>query len=354
MKNLFILLFLTCTLFVSAQNGEPHLSNIRQLTFGGHNAEASFSNDGKKLCFQSNNPQWDLKCDQIFYMIIEEAEDNKTYKPVMVSNGEGRGTSSCYLQGDKKMTYSSTFITGGKECPPELPKDGRFLWPLFPECDIFVGDEKGKVIKQLTETPGYDAEATVSPKGDKIVFTSTRNGNGDPDLYIMDTDGKNVRQLTNAFGYDGGASFSPDGTRIVFHASRPRGKDSVEYKELLAKNMVAVSSMELFIINIDGTGMKQLTMLGRTNQAPSFHPGGKKIVFSSNHSSITGSDFQVYTINADGTDIECITAESASNAFPVFSPDGKKLVFVSGRNSGEVEETNLFIADWNEEVRIAE
>lgn len=330
---------------VTSSESETHLKNLKQLTFGGDNAEAYFSFNGKKLSFQTNNPGFGLKCDQIYYMIIDEAEDNKIYQPMPVSNGEGRTTCSFYLPGDKKILYASTFKSG-KECPPDPPKTGKYLWAIYPSFDIFIGDEKGKVVKQLTTTPGYDAEATVSPKGDKIVFTSTRNG--DLDLYIMDIDGKNVRQLTNEMGYDGGAFFSPDGTKLVFRASRPLGNDTVEYKELLAQGLVAPTNMELYTINVDGTNLKQVTHLGKANWAPFYHPSGKKIIFSSNHHSQKGYDFQLWMINEDGTGIEQITTESNFNAFPMFSPDGKRLVFSSNRNNGGTHDTNLFIADWAE------
>lgn len=331
---------------VIEQSGrEPHLKNLKQLTFGGDNAEAYFSFDSKKLTFQSNNPLWNLKCDQIFYMIIEEAEDNKIYQPMPVSNGEGRTTCSYYLPGDKKIIYASTF-KGGKECPPEPSKEGKYLWAIYPEFDIYVGDEKGKILKQLTTSPGYDAEATVSPKGDKIVFTSMRNG--DLDLYVMDIDGKNIRQITHEMGYDGGAFFSPDGTKLVFRASRPVGKDTIEYKDLLSKGLVAPTNMELYTINLDGTDLKQVTHLGKANWAPFYHPSGKKIIFSSNHHSDKGYDFQLFMVNEDGTGLEQITYESQFNAFPMFSPDGKRLVFSSNRNNGGTHDTNLFIADWEE------
>ncbi len=333
--------------------GESHLKNLKQLTFGGDNAEAYFSFDGKKLSFQSNNPLWNLKCDQIYYMIINEAEDNKIYQPMPVSNGEGRTTCAFYMPSEKKnstastkILYASTFKSG-KECPPEASRTtGKYLWAIYPTYDIFIGDEKGKVLKQLTNSPGYDAEATVSPKGDKIVFTSTRNG--DLDLYIMDIDGKNVKQLTHSLGYDGGAFFSPDGTKLVFRASRPEGKDTVEYKDLLEKGLVAPTNMEIYTMNIDGSDMKQITHLGKANWAPFYHPSGKKIIFSSNHHSAKGWDFQLWMINEDGSGLTQITTESNFNAFAMFSPDGKRLVFSSNRNNGGTHDTNVFIADWEE------
>ncbi len=341
--NLSFSILFSFSLF--AQKSETHLANLRQLTFGGDNAEAYFSPDSKKLCFQSNNPEWNLKCDQIFYMTIEEAANNTSYQPLIVSTGKGRTTCSYYMPNGKDIIYASTHLSGDA-CPPEPPKTGKYLWAIYETFDIFIADEKAKIKKQLTQTPGYDAEATVSPKGDKIVFTSTRNG--DLDLYIMDINGKNVKQLTFDLGYDGGAFFSPDGTKIVFRASRPIGADTIEYKELLAKGLVAPTNMELYVINADGSGLRKITNLGKANWAPFYHPSGKKIIFSSNHHSERGYDFQLFMINEDGTGLEQITFESMFNAFPMFSPDGKKLVFSSNRNNNGTRDTNMFIADWVE------
>ena len=204
---------------------------------------------------------------------------------------------------------------------------------------------KGKITEQLTNNPGYDAEATVSPKGDKIVFTSTRSG--DLELWTMNIDGSNQKQITFGLGYDGGAFFSPDGNKIVFRASRPTEEIEVkEYKELLSKGLVAPSNMEIYTCNVDGSELKKITNLGKANWAPFYHPSGNKILFSSNHHSARGYDFQLYMINTDGTGLEQITFESKFNAFPMFSPDGKKLVFSSNRNNGGTRDTNLFIADW--------
>lgn len=326
---------------------ETHLTNIRQLTWGGNNAEAYFSFDSKKLVFQSDNPGWGLKCDQIFYFDIDSAALD-TLKPKMLSTGKGRTTCSYFMGGDKQIVYASTHLKQ-TECPPvpERREDGKYLWAIYPEFDIFVADLNGKIEKQLTNEEGYDAEATISPDGSKIVFTSTRNG--DLDLYIMDIDGKNVKQITNQLGYDGGAFFSPDGKKLVFRASRPTAeKDVKEYKELLAQGLVAPTEMEIYTCNIDGSGLHQVTKLGKANWAPFYHPAGKKIIFSSNHHSTKGYDFQLYMINEDGTGLEQITTESIFNAFAMFSPDGKKLVFCSNRNNGDTRDTNIFVADWNE------
>jgi Tol biopolymer transport system component len=346
-----LVLFLLHALISSGQSSEikypeeeKHFANLRQLTFGGDNAEAYWSFDNKKLTFQSNNPAWGLKCDQIFFTTLKD--DLKKNKPKMLSTGEGRTTCSYFLPGDKKILFASTHL-GGKECPkePERKPGGKYLWPVYDTYDIFVCDLKGNILKQLTTQKGYDAEATVSPKGDKIVFTSTRNG--DLDLYTMNIDGSDVKQITEELGYDGGAFFSPDGSKIVFRASRPKTEEQQkEYKDFLSQGLVAPTAMEIFTCNADGSGLKQITNLGKANWAPFYHPSGKKILFSSNHKGTRGFQFNIFMMNEDGTDLEQITYDAVFDSFPMFSYDGKKLVFSSNRNNGGTHNTNLFVADW--------
>ena len=324
---------------------EVHLKNIKQLTFGGDNAEAYWSFNGKRITFQSNNPAWGLKCDQIFTAKINSCSDS-TYKPQIISTGEGRTTCSYFMPNNREILFASTH-EGDKLCPPVPEMKGAYTWPLYASYDIYVSDLKGHIKRKLTSTPGYDAEATVSPDGKKIVFTSTRSG--DLELWIMDIDGSNQKQLTSELGYDGGAFFSPDSKKIVFRASRPQtSEDSIKYTKLLRNGLVEPTNMEIYTMNIDGSDKKQITRLGKANWAPFFHPSGNKIIFSSNHHSDRGYDFQLYMINVDGTGLERITTESKFNAFPMFSPDGKILVFSSNRNNGGTRDTNLFIADWED------
>jgi TolB protein len=326
---------------------EKHLKNIKQLTYGGDNAEAYFSPNGKFVSFQSNNKKWGLKCDQIFAMDLAKAAADTTYRPPMVSTGRGRTTCSYYMPNGKDILYASTHLKHDT-CPAPPVEIGKYLWPIYQEFDIFIADKKGKIKKQLTNTNGYDAEATISPKGDKIVFTSDRSG--DLELWIMDIDGKNQKQITHILGYDGGAFFSPDGTKLVFRASRPNSEEEIkEYKYYLEKHLVAPTTMEIFTCNLDGSDLKQITNLGKANWAPYFLPDGNRIIFSSNHHSKRGYDFQLYMINSDGTGLEAVTKESNFNAFPMFSPDGKKLIWSSNRNNHGTRDTNLFIADWVDE-----
>ena len=346
----FILAFvvLVTIQFLSAQSIEKkHLSNIKQLSYGGDNAEAYFSFNGKNLTCQVNNAKWNLQCDQIFDFDIAKAAADSTYRPAMISTGKGRTTCSYYLPGDSLILYASTHL-GADTCPPTpAPRaDHKYLWAVYPDFDIFVANKKGEIVKQLTNHAGYDAEATVSPDGKKIVFTSTRSG--DLELYTMNIDGKNIQQITSGLGYDGGAFFSPDSKSLVFRASRlPTAVDSAEYVDLLKQNLVAPTNMEIYTCRANGSKLKQVTHLGKANWAPFYTPDGKRIIFSSNHASQKGYDFQLYTIKTDGTGLEQITTESKFNAFPMFSPDGKKLVWSSNRNNQGTRDTNLFIADWN-------
>lgn len=326
------------------KEGEKHFSNLRQLTFGGDNAEAYWSFDDQQLVFQVTNPEWNLACDQI-YVFDWQKDDLMAEMPQLVSTGKGRTTCSYFLPGDSTIVYASTHLSDPM-CPPVPERDnGKYVWPIYESFDIFVADLKGNIVQQLTSEPGYDAEATVSPKGDKIVFTSMRSG--DLELYTCNIDGSHVRQITDELGYDGGAFFSPDGTQIIFRASRPKTEEEIaEYTELLNNGLVQPTNMELFICNADGSNLRQLTHLGKANWCPFFHPDGDKVIFASNHASERGFPFNLYMIRTDGESLEQITHDDTFDAFPVFSNDGKHLVFSSNRNNGGTRETNLFVAEW--------
>ena len=333
---------------LQTEPSEKHLKNIRQLTFGGDNAEAYWSPNSKWLCFQSNNPAWGLDCDQIFAMEVSKAAGNADFRPLPISGGKGRTTCSFFMPDNKHVLFAST-MGAADTCPavPNLRAGGKYLWPVYDSYDIYVADLNGKIVKKLTDQPGYDAEAVLSPKGDKILFTSTRSG--DLELWTMDLNGNNLQQITFDLGYDGGAFFSPDGSQILFRASRPKTEEEIrEYRELLAEGLVAPTNMEIFVCNTDGSNLRQITQLGKANWAPYFHPSGKKIVFSSNHHSTRGYDFQLFMINIDGTGLEQITTESIFNSFAMFSPDGKKFAWSSNRDNGGTRDTNVFVADWVE------
>ncbi|MCL4165586.1 UNVERIFIED_CONTAM: hypothetical protein GTU68_000486, partial [Idotea baltica] len=319
---------------------EVHFKSLRQVTFGGDNAEAYWSFDDKHITFQSNYKKWGVECDQIFLMNANDTFD--TIAPPMTSTSLGRTTCSYFMPDNKHVVFGSTHLVDEK-CPDvPLRENGNYVWPVYDSFDIFVSDLEGNVVSQLTKEPGYDAEATVSPKGDKIVFTSTRSG--DLELYTMDLDGSNVKQITDELGYDGGAFFSPDGTQLIYRSSRPKTDEEIkEYKDLLARGLVQPTNMELYICNADGTNKRQLTNLGHANWSPFFHPSGKKVIFSSNFETDGGYGFSLYMIDTDGKNLKRISTGSKFDAFPMFSNDGKKLIFSSNRNNGGTRDTNLFI-----------
>ena len=315
--------------------GEGHLANIRQLTFGGQNAEAYFSADGKWLTYQASAPG--MACDQQFVMRTDGSGARR------ISNGGGKTTCGYFYDHDRRVFFASTH-GASPACPPAPDYSQGYVWPLD-DYDIWTTRADGSDLQRLTNTPGYDAEGTLSPDGRTIVFTSQRDG--DLDIYTMNTDGSNVRRLTTEPGYDGGPFFSHDGTKIVYRADHPATPEALgAFRALLARHLVRPSRMELWIMNADGTGKRQLTTLGGANFAPYFTPDDRRIIFSSNHTNPRGRNFDLYLVNVDGTGLEQVTTHAEFDGFPVFSPDGQSLVFASNRNGSVSGETNIFIADW--------
>lgn len=317
---------------------EKHLRNVRQLTDGGENAEAYFSADDGQLIFQSKRDRFE--CDQIYTMRTDGADVR------MVSTGRGRTTCSYFLPRERRILYSSTHLAGA-QCPPRPDFSRGYVWPIYASFDIFTAQPDGSDPRRLTDTPGYDAEATVSTDGRRIIFTSTRDG--DLDLYTMDSDGRNVRRLTTELGYDGGAFFSADGKQIVYRAYHPRTPEQIaRYKQKLVEGVIEPNTFEIWLMNADGTGKRQVTKLGVASFAPYFFPDGKRVIFASNLDDPRGRNFDLYTVRIDGTGLERITYNETFDGFPVFSSDGRRLVFASNRNARERGETNVFIADWVE------
>jgi len=313
---------------------EKHLRNIRQLTFGGENAEAYFSADDRQLIFQARRGEGD--CDQIYIMNTDGSGKR------IVSTGQGRTTCSYFFPDGKRIIYSSTHLAS-PECLPSV--DHKRGYPLYASYDIFSAEVDGSDLQRLTSTPGYDAEATISRDGKKIVFTSVRDG--DPDIYVMDANGGHVQRLTDEFGYDGGPFFSFDGQKIVYRAYHPTAPEEIaRYKAALAQDLIGLRRLEIFVMDADGSNQHQLTNNGATNFAPFFHPDGKRIIFASNLADPKGFNFDLYIINLDGSRLERITYDPGFDSFPMFSSDGKRLVFASNRHARVSGETNVFIADW--------
>lgn len=317
---------------------EKHLRNVRQLTFGGTNAEAYFSFDETKLIFQSTREPY--HCDQIFTMNLDGT--GRT----LVSTGKGRTTCAYFFPDGKRILFASTHVAGDA-CPPSPDKSKGYVWGVFNAYDIFSANADGSGLKVLTQSRGYDAEATISPTGDKIVFTSSRDG--DLELYTMFLDGSRIKRITHEVGYDGGANFSWDGRRIVYRAYHPTLPSEIEdYESLLAVELVRPTKMEIFICDENGDYRQQLTKTGAASFAPIFHPDNKRIIFSSNMSDTSSvkRHFHLFLMKDDGTSLEQVSFGGSFDAFPMFTRDGKKLVFVSDRNATSHYEFNVFIADW--------
>lgn len=322
---------------------EVRLKNVRQLTFGGQNAEAYWSFDGKKLIFQSMRAK--MRADQMFVMNADGSNVR------MVSTGKGRTTCGFFLPGDREIIFSSTHAYS-PDPPPEPDRSQGYVWPIFPYYAIYRAHTDGSNLRPLFPKkvgPGmltaYNAEATVSPDGKRIVFTSTMDG--DLELYTMNLDGSDLKRITHMLGYDGGAFFSPDGKKIVWRANHPQTEEEkADYLRLLKQNLVRPTKMELWIANADGSNARQITHNGAANFAPTFTPDGKRILFASNMGDPRRRKFELYLIGTDGTGLERVTYGEEFDAFPMFSPDGKKLAWASNRNGKVPRETNIFVADW--------
>jgi TolB protein len=315
---------------------ERRLANVRQLTFGGQNAEAYFDWTGTRLVFQSTRPPHG--CDQIFTM----RDDGSDLR--LLSTGRGRTTCGFFFPDGRRFIYASTHLADAA-CPPPPDRSRGYVWPIYPGYEIFADAVEGGQLTRLTNNEGYDAEGAVSPDGRRIVFTSLREG--DLDLYTMNVDGTGVRRLTDRPGYDGGAFFSWDGRQIVFRASRPDTREELEeYRALLGQSLVRPRRLEIYLMKADGTGIVQVTRNGAANFAPFLHPNGQQIIFASNLHDATGRTFALYLVNVDGSGLERVTHVDAFASFPMFTRDGSRLVFCSSRNAAAPHDLNVFLADW--------
>jgi Tol biopolymer transport system component len=317
---------------------EKHLRNVRQLTFEGENAEAYWSSDASMLVFQHRGAG--IPADQI-YTIRADGTGLR-----LASTGTGKCTCSYFMPGDRRVLFASTHGASPKPPPPPDMSKG-YVWPIYPEYDLWTANLDGSDLRRLTDSPGYDAEAVVSPDGKRIVFTSMRDG--DLDVYTMNVDGTDVRRVTNELGYDGGAFFSPDGKRLVYRGWHPKGpKEEEDYRSLLAAHRIRPLALQIRTCDPDGRNAVQVTDNRGANFGPFFHPDGRRIIFASNMDDPKGREFDIYIVNADGTGLERVTFMPEFDGFPMFTRDGKTLVFCSNRYGAQKGNTNVFIADWVE------
>jgi Tol biopolymer transport system component len=316
--------------------GERHFRRLWQLTFGGENAEAYWSADGRRLIWQATRPDW--PCDRMYVMDLAGGREN------LVSTGTGRTTCGYFYDRDRRVVFASTHA-GGDSCPPVPDFSQGYVWPVYPSYDLWTANADGSDLRRLTDTPGYDAEATMSVDGQWMIFTSVRDG--DLELYKMRPDGSGLTRLTNRLGYDGGAFFSRDGKWICWRSYQPpEGEEADEYRRLLKQDLVRPSKMNLWVARSDGSGARQVTEKPGASFAPYFTPDGKQLIYSSNWENPRGRNFDLYLVPVAGGEPEPVTREEAFDGFPIFSPDGRWLLFSSNRGAKIRGETNLFLAEW--------
>jgi Tol biopolymer transport system component len=313
-----------------------HFDNLKQLTSGSSNGESYWSPDSKQVIFQSTRGT--QQCDQEYVMNADGSNQH------MVSTGKGATTCGYFLSDNQHILYASTH-EGNPSCPMPPDHSKGYVWAVHPTFDIYMATLDGKIVKKLTDTPGYDAEATVNFKTKKIIYTSMASG--DLELWTMNEDGSGKKRITNVEGYDGGAVFSRDGTKMVWRAYHPDTPEKkTAYQALLKQNLTTPMKMELWLANADGSNAKQITNYGCASFAPTFTPDGKKLLFASNKAKCDSSLFELYLINLDGSGLEQVTDYGKFTSFPEFSPDGKKLIFSSSYQSKSNYEFNLFTVDW--------
>jgi len=325
------------SLAVAANPEESHISNVRQMTFGGQNAEAYWNRDGKKITYQTRQPGY--PDEQVFIMNADGS------KKTLVSTGKGRCTCSYFTPDNKWVYFSSTHEKNeGAQKPLDMSKG--YFWMVNPEFSLYRRLANGSGgAQKILDLGSYVAETTIAPNGKYMTFTAKHNG--DLNIFRANLDGSKMVQLTDEYGYDGGPFVSWDSKKIVYRRDLiENDQERDDYTKLLADNLVRPSKLEIWIMDADGKNKKQVTNLGCASFAPFLHPNGKQIIFSSNYGDPKGREFDLWMINVDGTGLERVTKTPDFDGFPMWTRDGKKLIWASNRFGKVRGETNLFTADW--------
>lgn len=318
-----------------------YLSNIRQVTSGMVKAgEGYFSPDGRSIVYQAQ------PLDYPFYQIYTQPLDGgNAVRPLRISTGRGRTTCSYFSPDGKRILFASSHEDPKIDETEEAERKQqaadkaagvrrRYKWDFDPHTEIYEADLSGKILGQLTEAKGYDAEGAYSKDGKQIAFCSDRDG--DPDIYVMNADGSDVRQLTNAPGYDGGPFISPDGKWVIFRSDRKKAE-----------------WLQIFVISIDGKNETQLTDTTGVNWGPYWHPTQPYLIWAgADHSDPNARpnyDLWLARYEAKGDKFTLgpttrVTDFGGTDILPVFSPDGKKLMWTSTRTDDH--SSQLFIADF--------
>jgi len=323
---------------------EPYLQNVQMLLGDGTLAEAYWNANGTEVSFQGimGVVGEEHPCDLI-YSMRSDGTGVQLQSPVA-----GHDTCSIFSHDGTHLYFSSTMDMHGNWCPATPDMASGYLWPIYAGMNVYSKHLSSGKLTRLTHHKGYNAETTMSPDGSQMIFTSDRDG--DLELYIANvSDPTFPRRVTYSPGYDGGAWFSNRGDKLCWRAMRPLGEALTDYLELLELGLVAPIGMQLYVSNADGTGAFQVAPngLNGTSFAPFFLPDDSGLIFSSNMADPDGGEFQLYIINLDGSGLQQITYEGTFNAFPMFSPDGKTLIWASNRDTSSYTDIDIYVAQWD-------
>lgn len=330
------------------------ISNITQLTLIGKRAgEGYYNKDGSMMVFQSErdaeNPFY-----QIYLLDIETGDVER------VSPGHGKTTCAWIHPDNNRVLFAST-----QDDPQALEKQReelalreagqqrRYAWDYDENFDLIALDRSTKQYSALTRERGYDAEASYSPDGSLIAFSSNRHAFTEPlteeqkakfaedpsfmlDIYLMNADGSNVRRLTNVLGYDGGPFFSADGKKICWRRFSEKGDEA-----------------EIMSMNVDGSNQQQLTKMDVMSWAPYFHPSGKYLIFATNRHGF--ANFELYLIDAQGKSAPVrVTYTEGFDGLPTFTPDGTGLAWTSTRHEpSSRSNSQIYRGTWNHAAAMA-
>lgn len=243
------------------------------------------------------------------------------------------------------------------ESAPAWSPDGSrivFVREVFTESEsspverVYLMDADGANVMHLTE----GADPSWSPRGDRILFErdtgpckspcmrSGGTGTNRIDIFVINVDGTGETNLTNAPSWDSSPAWSPDESRIVFASNRHESPDSCDDETRLED-----CNLEIWTMNLDGSNPVRLTYEPGIDALPDWSPDGTRIVFHTARDGNlpTGEGWEVYVMNADGTNQTNLTNRPSLDIHPNWSPDGTRIVFISTRD--DEHDRDIYLID---------